>query len=168
MCYGAADAVGSITFGSIVRAIGRVPIFIFAAALNLGLIIALFLWRPDPSEPVVFFVLAALWGLADSIWQTQINCKYCDPSAVGRIVILFFPFLPTAFYGVIFPAEEEAAFSNYRLWESLGFAIAFAYSKGLCANAKLYVLLGVLISGMIGYLIIEFKERKTKKLQINK
>ena len=33
-----------------------------------------------------------------------------------------------AFYGVIFPAQEEAAFSNYRLWESLGYAIAFAYS----------------------------------------
>lgn len=68
-----------------------------------------------------------------------------------------------AFYGVIFPAEEEAAFSNYRLWESLGFAIAFAYSSSICVNAKLWVLVGVLIAGMTGYLIIEFKQAKKRK-----
>lgn len=66
----------------------------------------------------------------------------------------------SAFYGVIFPGQEEAAFSNYRLWESLGFAIAYAYSYGLCANAKLWVLVAVLISGMTGYLIIEVTERR--------
>ena len=49
------------------------------------------------------FVLGALWGVGDAIWQTQIN----------------------ALYGVLFANEEEAAFSNYRLWESLGFIIAF-------------------------------------------
>ena len=49
------------------------------------------------------FVLAALWGVGDAIWQTQIN----------------------ALYGVLFASQEEAAFSNYRLWESIGFLIAF-------------------------------------------
>ncbi|KAI9554119.1 hypothetical protein GHT06_019391 [Daphnia sinensis] len=141
ICYGAADAIGSITCGSIVKRVGRVPIFIFGALLNAGLIIALFLWQPDPSNPVIFFVIAAFWGLADSIWQTQIN----------------------SFYGVIFAGSEEAAFSNYRLWESLGFAIAFAYSYALCANAKLWVLVGILIAGMTGYLIIEIIESKKFK-----
>ena len=52
--------------------------------------------------PVVYLV-AALWGIADAIWQTQI----------------------TSLYGVLFAKNEEAAFSNYRLWESLGFLFAF-------------------------------------------
>ena len=138
ICYGAADAIGSITCGSVVKKVGRVPIFLFGAALNLALIITLLIWRPDPNVPVIYFVIAALWGLADSIWQTQIN----------------------SFYGVIFPAEEEAAFSNYRLWESLGFAISFAYSTFLCTDAKLYVLVGVLFFGTSGYLTVEFKQRK--------
>lgn len=69
------DAIGSITCGSVVKRTGRMPIFIFGALLNAALIITLFLWRPDPSNPVIFFVIAGLWGLADSIWQTQINCK---------------------------------------------------------------------------------------------
>lgn len=67
MCYGAADALGSITCGSIVKKVGRIPIFLFAAALNLSLIIAMFIWRPNPHEPAAFFVIAALWGLADSV-----------------------------------------------------------------------------------------------------
>ena len=48
-------------------------------------------------------MIAAFWGIADAIWQTQIN----------------------ALYGNIFASDEEAAFSNYRLWESLGFLVAF-------------------------------------------
>jgi hypothetical protein len=162
ICYGAADAVGSITCGSVVKKIGRVPIFLFGAILNLALVIALLLWRPNPSEPAVYFIIAALWGLADSVWQTQINCKHF----ILNYFLINFLFLncvlnhfPSAFYGVIFPAEEEAAFSNYRLWESLGFCIAFAYSSFICVNAKLYVLIGILFFGMAGYLTIEFMER---------
>ncbi len=30
-----------------------------------------------------------------------------------------------ALYGVLFESDEEAAFSNYRLWESLGFIFAY-------------------------------------------
>ena len=72
----------------------------------------------------------------------------------------------TAFYGVIFPAEEEAAFSNYRLWESIGFIIAYAYSTSICVDAKLYVLIGVLAAGMAGYLIIEVREHRQSKNEI--
>jgi len=43
---------------------------------------------------------------------------------------------------------------------SLGFAIAFGYSTFLCVQVKLYIMLGMLITGIIGYLIIEFKEGK--------
>ena len=81
------------------------------------------------------------------------KCKF------SFIIIICF----VAFYGVIFSGSEEAAFSNYRLWESLGFAIAFAYSFALCANVKLWVLVGVLAAGMTGYLTIEFTEKKKPK-----
>lgn len=138
ICYGAADAVGSVVSGSLVRQLGRVPIFLFGAVVNAALVVTLLFWRPDPSQAAVFYVIAALWGVCDAIWQTQIN----------------------AFYGVIFLHEEEAAFSNYRMWESLGFIIPFAYSTVLCASVKMYVLLGVLGCGMVGYLTIEWKERQ--------
>ena len=84
ICYGIADALGSLVAGSVVKKVGRIPIFLFGAVVNLGLVIALLVWRPDPSQKIVFYVVAALWGLADAIWQTQINCK------LNRLSFFFF------------------------------------------------------------------------------
>ena len=90
-------------------------------------------------SPLVVYILAALWGAGDAIWQTQIN----------------------ALYGVLFASDEEAAFSNYRLWESTGFVIAFiTQASGICVFPKLLVTVGFLVVGMIGYLTIEVMERK--------
>ena len=67
---------------------------------------------------------------------------------------------PTALYGVLFEKNKEAAFANYRLWESLGFVIAFGYSTFLCVNVKLYILLGVLSLAMLAYGTVEYLEAK--------
>ncbi|XP_053077958.1 protein unc-93 homolog A isoform X2 [Acinonyx jubatus] len=65
-----------------------------------------------------------------------------------------------ALYGVLFEKNKEAAFANYRLWESLGFVIAFGYSTFLCVNVKLYILLGVLSLAMLAYGTVEYLEAK--------
>ena len=72
-------------------------------AANAAAISVLFTWKPAPGEEWVLYVVAALWGTGDAVWQTQIN----------------------ALYGVLFADSEEAAFSNYRLWESAGFIFTF-------------------------------------------
>ena len=68
-----------------------------------------------------------------------------------------------ALYGVLFANDEEAAFSNYRLWESAGYILAFILQTQVCIEAKLYVLLGIIILGMIGYFLIEISERSKKQ-----
>lgn len=77
-------------------------------------------------------------GVGDAVWQTQIN----------------------GLYGLLFRRNKEAAFSNYRLWESAGFVIAYAYSTTLCARMKLYLLLGNLVLGVIGYIVVEVRHRR--------
>lgn len=67
---------------------------------------------------------------------------------------------PSALYGVLFPKAKEAAFANYRMWESLGFVIAFAYSTFICLETKLYILLSVLLLTAVTYPIVEYGERK--------
>lgn len=142
ICFGIVNAVMSFTAGKLVRYLSRFPIMLFGAAGNVATCIALFLWQPDPENPIVFFVIAGIWGLSDAIWQTQIN----------------------ALYGVLFKDDEEPAFSNYRLWESLGFMIAFAYSNVLCVQTKMYILLCLLAVGISGYLSVEVRNngRKSK------
>ena len=72
-------------------------------------------------------------------------------------------FLLSALYGVLFESDEEAAFSNYRLWESLGFIFAYILQINVCIYTKLWVILCVLGTGMLGYLIIEFQERRRNR-----
>ncbi|CAJ0919159.1 unnamed protein product [Ranitomeya imitator] len=74
------------------------------------------------------------------------------------------PDCPAAFYGVLFDDHKEAAFANYRLWESLGFVIAFAYSNFLCVYVKLYVVLSILLIGIILYLVVEYLEYRKQKM----
>lgn len=141
IAFGACDAIGSISFGFVIKKVGRLPIFILGALLNIAAITALASWTPTDSAIYVYFLIAAVWGLADSIWQTQIN----------------------SFYGVIFPNKAEAAFSNYRLWESLGFVISFVISGKTCVYTKIQLISSVLALGMIGYFIIELLEWRKKK-----
>ncbi|XP_046853528.1 protein unc-93 homolog A-like isoform X2 [Xenia sp. Carnegie-2017] len=112
ICFGVGNSIFSYLLGKLAKYIGRLPIFISGAVTHLVIYVVLLSYTPDRHMITVPFVIAALWGYADAVWQTQIN----------------------AFYGVLFHDKQEAAFSNYRLWESLGFVISFALSSAICVR----------------------------------
>ncbi|KAJ8302834.1 hypothetical protein KUTeg_019230 [Tegillarca granosa] len=99
--------------------------------ISFDLLLATFKhWKTSPSQQLItiltiynyeylFYIFAAIWGMGDAIIQTQIN----------------------ALYGYLFTDSTEAGFANYRLWESTGFIIAFAYSDFLPTKIKLYICL---------------------------
>jgi len=137
--FGVCDALASVGFGFIIKLIGRVPIFILGACINFAVIIVMLTWTPTASSVAVVYVLAAMWGVGDAIWQTQIN----------------------ALYGVLFASDEEAAFSNYRLWESMGFLLAFiTQACGVCVFSKIILTIVFLTIGMGCYFVVEFLEHK--------
>ena len=76
--YGICDAVCSITFSPIVKVVGRVPVFILGCAANVAAIVICMTWDPNPEESHMYFIVAALWGVADAVWQTQINGNPCN------------------------------------------------------------------------------------------
>ncbi|KAM4694034.1 protein unc-93 homolog A-like isoform 1-T2 [Discoglossus pictus] len=138
ICFAATNAICSLLFGKLSQYTGRIFLFSFAAVTNAAIIIAMIIWKPQPDQLAVFFVLPAFWGMADAIWQTQTN----------------------ALYGILFDDHKEAAFANYRLWESLGFVIAYGYSTFLCTSVKLYIVLAVLVLAMLLYGVVEYLEQK--------
>lgn len=138
IAYGVCDSIGSFSFGQLVKYIGRWPCFVLAACINYSLIITMFLWKPSEDQISVLFILSGLWGLADAVWQTQIN----------------------AFYGVLFVDNNEAAaFSNYRLWESFGFVLFYIITPYIRIRIALIILLIFLTLGMIGYGLTEYRRR---------
>jgi predicted transporter len=64
---------------------------------------------------------------------------------------------------MLFPGNEEAAYSNYRVWRSMGFILAYAYSPYLCISTKIYILLALFFIGIGGYVVIEWGEMKKTK-----
>ncbi|XP_041375305.1 protein unc-93 homolog A-like isoform X2 [Gigantopelta aegis] len=143
--YGVVDAICSFGFGRLVQYVGHIPFFVLAFLVHGACQITFLLWGPTPDQYVIFFVLAAFWGMGDAVIQTQIN----------------------ALYGFLFTDNTEAAFANYRLWESVGFVMVFGYNDYLCANMKLYICIGFLVVGMFGYGIVEVKSRRYTKGNIN-
>ncbi|KAM3931197.1 protein unc-93 homolog A-like [Leptodactylus fuscus] len=146
ICFAATNAVCSLLFGKLSQYTGRIFLFLFAAAINFAVIIAFLLWEPHPKQLAMFFIFPALWGMADAIWQTQTN----------------------SLYGLLFDDHKEAGFANYRLWESMGFVIAYGYSTFLCVSVKLYILLAVLVLGMVLYACVEYIENKKMSRQMAK
>lgn len=136
--FGIVDAFFSLFLGKIVEWTGRPVMIGVGVVVNMSLLILFIVWTPDKETVYVFYLGAALWGFSDAVWQTQIN----------------------AFYGVLFPTQQEAAFSNYRLWESLGFVLSFAYGDYLCVDVKLYILMVVLVVGVALYAVIEVIRKK--------
>ncbi|XP_068633420.1 UNC93-like protein [Battus philenor] len=141
ICFGVFNALAAPLAGAVVKLTGRFPVMVTALLLNLCLISALMLWRPSPDQWLVFFVLAAVWGAADAVWLVQVN----------------------ALSGILFPGDEEAAFSNFRLWESTGSVLSYASAPYLCVRTRLLILLGLLLVGFSGYTTIEIMEYKVKK-----
>ncbi|XP_076111927.1 protein unc-93 homolog A-like [Mytilus galloprovincialis] len=138
ICYGVVDAICSFAFGRLVQFVGHAPFFLLAFLLHGGTQVALFLWQPEADNQILFYVFAALWGMGDAIIQTQIN----------------------ALYGYLFTNNTEAAFANYRLWESIGFILAFAWSGILVTKVKLGLCLGFLTLGMFFYTFVEIQDRR--------
>lgn len=138
ICYGVVDAACSFSFGRLVQYVGHIPFFILAFLVHVACQITLLLWLPDPDKVFALYILAALWGLGDAVIQTQIN----------------------ALYGYLFNDNPEAAFANYRLWESIGFIVAFGYSSYICTDIKLYICIVVLTIGMVMYGLTEVLHRR--------
>ena len=138
MVYGVSDSISSLVIGQIVKTIGRWPCFTIGALINYSLITIMFVWQPTKNPIGVLFILAGLWGVADAIWITLIN----------------------AFYGVIFDDNSEAAFSNYRLWESCGYLLIVAITPYIHVHSILIILVVFLSLGMSGYGFVEYRWQK--------
>ncbi|XP_010841990.1 PREDICTED: protein unc-93 homolog A [Bison bison bison] len=156
ICFGAVDALCSVLFGRLARHTGRTVLF------ALGRRVLGATWGGS----------AALWAVAACVKRARVGGDSTRPAHLwtlqrGPLALIYsgpvsqpcFPD-PRALFGVLFEKNKEAAFANYRLWEALGFVIAFGYSTFLCVSVKLYVLLGVLSAAMAAYGAVEYTESR--------
>jgi MFS family permease len=143
--YGGSDALSSIALGSYSDTVGRGPVVIFGALVQL--IVCAVLFSIDVTELErgtmwgVLMVCAALWGMGDAVWCTQIA------AAVGDI----------------FRGDKEGGFANLQFWQSLMISISFGLNFLLGSTVKLSILIVFGVVGVAGFLkIIKMEEGKVK------
>ncbi|KAE9412939.1 hypothetical protein Angca_006255 [Angiostrongylus cantonensis] len=132
--FGISDAICSLVFGPLIKLFGRMPLFVFGAVNNMLMIVTLMIWPLNPADKAILYVAATVWGMADGVWNTQINGFWV--ALVGR-------------------QSLELAFSTYRFWESIGLAAGFVMARLMSVELVLLVSFCLLLLGMIGYCAIE-------------
>ncbi|KAK2161236.1 hypothetical protein NP493_1595g00041 [Ridgeia piscesae] len=73
---GMTNSVFSIVIGLLSRHVPREAIVGVGSILHVGLMVFLLVWIPASNLKAVYYVISALWGFCDAIWQTQCNCEY--------------------------------------------------------------------------------------------
>lgn len=73
MSYGIANALGALSCGLITKYIGRGPIIALGASIHVGILITLSIWKPHPTDKIIFFILTTLWGLGDAVLLVTVN-----------------------------------------------------------------------------------------------
>ncbi|CAD5210982.1 unnamed protein product [Bursaphelenchus okinawaensis] len=148
--FGVSDAICSLVFGPLIRMFGRMPLFVFGAVMNVLMIMTLMIWPLNPGDRVLFNVIAGVWGMADSVWNTQVQGFWVG--LTGRTSL-------------------EVAIANYRFWMSFGMAIGFFIARFTTVNSYLAVSFVILLIGILGYfatemmdiVIAQFKTHPEKK-----
>ncbi|KRY79433.1 putative potassium channel regulatory protein unc-93, partial [Trichinella pseudospiralis] len=145
-CFGVCNAICSVLFGPLIQLFGRMPLFMFGAVVDMLMIFTLLIWPPNPADTAIFYVVAATWGMADGVWNTQIHDLWV----------------------LLFKQNLEVAVANYRLWESVGFLIALIYHSLFPMTVKLYILLSFLLIGIVGYIFVESWDHIANRLKHGK
>jgi len=144
--FGASDAVFSVLLGSVSDSIGRRPIIIAGAIVQLVVCALLFAFDVTEMERGktwgLLIACAILWGIGDAVWNTQISATIGD----------------------VFREDKEGGFANLKFWQSLMVAIAFGYNFLFSSDVKLSILIVFGVMGVAGFLKITSitKDEKSK------
>lgn len=69
----------------------------------------------------------------------------------------------SALIGSVFSNNQEPAYANLRMFQALGFTLAYMYSKFLCEFIKLYIAAGFVVGAVILQTVVEIRVKRSDK-----
>ncbi|XP_076805885.1 protein unc-93 homolog A-like [Clavelina lepadiformis] len=124
---GAADSLMSFVSGRISGRFGRNFTFIVGFFLDISNYMICLFWVPSQSSLWVVYIIFAMVGLIDGVWQPLVN----------------------EMHGAYFPENEEVAFTVWNMYTLVGIAWQTGWSSSLCVSTKIYVQIAFLCFSMI-------------------
>lgn len=169
------------------------PLFVFGGVINILMIMTLMvehkflskdlnfavlqIWPLNPGDRALFNAIAGVWGMADGVWNTQLNGNDFHVYNTRSLYISARPLslidrfsLPLKFsvsfsnfhfariglwVALLGRTSLELAFANYRFWMSFGMAFGFFLIRFTNIYQFLLVAFAFLLVGILGYFIVE-------------
>uniref|UniRef100_A0A1I8IA13 Solute carrier family 40 protein n=1 Tax=Macrostomum lignano TaxID=282301 RepID=A0A1I8IA13_9PLAT len=144
MCYGGSQILSSLLFGKLAELTNKQACVYTATTAQIALDLFLLFWTIDESSVGPLFLTSIVSGMIDAVWNSQL----------------------LALQGELFPEDQVAAFASYKVWESLGYLVGFAYSTAVCTRHKLLVMLGLLALSTACFTVHNLTRRKETKLRV--
>lgn len=136
--FGAADAGCSLIAGRLSTGLSSISIIIFSGAAAQLLVLLRLMFQQsygsDLSGYLNLFGLAIIWGLGDAAFNTQIS----------------------ALLGILFPDNTEAAFAQWKIWQSVATAVVFFITNYTLMSVRLIILLATLTVSVVSFSTLRF------------
>ncbi|XP_064602225.1 protein unc-93 homolog A-like [Liolophura sinensis] len=142
--FGCSAAISSFVTGYLKRYINRLAILSLGFLINAACLVVMGLWMPTEDNLVPVLVLICLWGFAEGIWITHINCAT----------------------GLLFPDNIEAAYTAFQFIVALGLVVGYSVSQYLCMLSKLYAVGVFAVLGMTSFVILKWQISRERRMPV--
>lgn len=133
MWSGISGAVSCFIFGWFNKNTLRSFPLTVATLAHISVLLVIYQWKPNKDNLMEMSALTAIWFLGSGVKLS----------------------LVPALFGVVFRENIEVAYSNLNLWTYIGSMMVLGWSHFLCMDVKMYILFGMMVTGYVGYIILE-------------
>ncbi|KAK4877905.1 hypothetical protein RN001_010411 [Aquatica leii] len=146
LSMGVLQSIAACTLSMLLKSIQRYYVVVVGFIFQCCVLMVQILWKPMNDDPALFYVIPAVWGVCNAIWE---------------ILILS---LLTSLY----TETWSAPFSISIFFRFLGLSTSFIFHSLLCNWIKLYVLSIVMLLSVIPYFCLEIRLARRKNIETSR
>ena len=134
------SAILSITTGILASYTGRLPLMIFSLIIGIATMIFIALWQVNKYDKWIFFIIISGISLHSSILEPIIS----------------------SLHGIAYPNNSQGSYGFYNFCWCVMATIIYGYNYYICTDIKVYIQLGTISVGYLGYFLIEWDLRSRR------
>ncbi|XP_031331304.1 protein unc-93 homolog A [Photinus pyralis] len=141
LSMGVLQSVAACTLSMLLKSIQRYYVVIVGFIFQCCVLMVQILWKPMSDDPALFYVVPAVWGVCNAIWEiltlSLLTSLYADNWSAPFCISNFFRFL--------------------------GLTVSFLFHSLLCNWIKLYALATLMLFAVIPFFCLELRLAKSNK-----
>ncbi|XP_046682872.1 protein unc-93 homolog A-like [Homalodisca vitripennis] len=144
VALGVLQCIAGCTVSLVLQQIKRLYVISVGFVFHSCLILVLLRWKPTGDDPALLYVIGAVWGVCNSIWEC----------------------LTFSLLIAIYPDTWQPAIGHHYFFRYLGLALAFSVHGAFCNHFKLYFLSVVLALTAVSYTVLEWRLAQNHKTNL--